>query len=119
MANQDSESVTVTCTDRGQHTRTALASLTVNTDGTLAADRARTQRGAWGRSASAEDGTSIADFAVVSTSTSRDDYEGRERWRFRCPRCRRDVILSGERCSAAVRALLDAGVSDLDVSLVQ
>lgn len=110
--------ISVFCTDRGvegpRHTKTDIDVLIVE-NGRVSEQRHRTERGAWQKGSKTEEGTSIADHTLTEGPSSRDDYDGREKWRFTCPRCGRAPQVTGDQ----MEQIVQLGVSGLDISLVQ
>jgi hypothetical protein len=104
----------IVCTDRGQHGRVTIAELDRASDGQLTHRSSYTKRAPWVRGAES-DGTAVTDRVVMPAENPRDDYEGLERWRFKCKRCRRDVILPPDKLHAAFDA---PRVMAIDISLI-
>lgn len=109
----DTRRIKVMCTDRGQHAEVTLHRLSIHADH-IDYLRFKEKRGPWGRNSSTPSGTSVTNAAIVPVDSPREDYQGRERWRFVCGRCRRDVVVTGDR----LRRIAENGVSSVDISLI-
>jgi hypothetical protein len=108
----------VVCTDRGQHGRTNFERLTRYDDGTVTENRAYTYTVRMGDDDNPDpvyddEGAVVVPKSVGKASQRVHHWNGQERWQWKCPRCKRDVRLSGEN----LRRWMDATPTPvLDVS---
>ena len=98
--------VNVVCTDRGHHARSDIATVIVRDDGSV--DTSTTRKAALPRSGQLR--SAIGQRVIVATSDHRDDFDGRRRWRFPCPRCGRDVPMNEDSLRRAAVGCADAGM---------
>ena len=99
----------VVCTDRGQHGETKVGAA-LRWDGEHI-EEVLVRRKQTGLPAT----PGVSPTTVETLESARSWYEGEERWKWRCCRCRRDVRISGEH----LRAWLAATKSrTLDISLL-
>lgn len=109
--------VAVVCSDRGEHGVLELGRLRRTADGLapVAVRRAPSPPGS--AVVDPADGHTVRLGPLpVAAPPTRDDHDGRSRFRWRCPVCRRDVQLVEATARALVDGLIAAGLDRLDVS---
>lgn len=111
----------VVCSDRGQHGRHELGRLRQGADGAEAV-RNRQAPAPWGAGATigAQEagGNSLGATTLVPAPETRANHEGRTRFRYTCPACRRDVKWNKDTADLVFAGTAAAGVSTVDVSLL-
>lgn len=114
----------VVCTDRGQHASARVSTVTREEWGYLTIDL---QRRSGVRPVFDEDGEEVDSSYRASYSAPEPEphmlkYSGpgtsTTSHRFRCHRCRRHLTIQGERWQDMVERLVSAGVSHVDISVL-
>lgn len=112
----------VICADKGQHGSLTIAVFEVNDDGSLRERKSRKGKAAWPTGATLELETgevhSLDARTITVVDTADETFEASARWRFRCPTCGRDVVLTNARWLQFVATLRRAKVNHLDISLI-
>ena len=116
--------IQVWCTDGRQHGRAELGAIR-DEDGVLQPVTTRQAPAPWpsdGKVRANFEGEvveSVAPTRIISMApVVREDFEGAERWRFRCRRCGRDVPISGQRMRILFDGILATPERGFDVSLI-
>jgi hypothetical protein len=93
----------IVCTDKGTHKRTRLTKITFHDDGTLKTWRV-------------SDSFHPADSKHLETRWVRADGQPNGVYVANCPRCRRNLELTPDKFRVLFVALVEKGVSRLDIS---
>lgn len=120
-AGMSGKRFTVCCTDKGTHGRVEFAPVVFD-DGAVREVLVRTGKNPAPQAVyvDPDDGKTYTAGrrAVLPVASHRTTHEGAERWRWECPRCRRDVVLNGVNMRRALAGLGAAGVAVLDISML-
>jgi len=117
------DTVVVVCTDRGNHGQMELDQLRRTADGVVSL-RVRQGAAPWPAGSKmtlpTEGGEQhrLGNRAAATAPDTREDYDGRTRWRFHCRVCGRDVPWNEESAIKVVDACLAANRRVVDVSLM-
>lgn len=116
-----SAQIIIVCTDKGQHGRLELARLRRTSAGVehVRTRNAPTPGGPTATLRAPGEAPSLLGATIpVAAPDVRDDFEGRQKFRFQCPVCLRDDKWGEATATHRVDALLAAGMSTVDISRI-